>query len=187
MTVRYLYLARHGDAVEGGGLTDAGRKQAGLLAGRLTDVPLATVTHSPLQRAVETAAFLAVPGVPSEAVGDYVPYAPDPLPPSLEGWTAEELASGPRLAAEALARFARPADAETHELIVTHAFLIAWFVRDALGAAPGRWLGLNAANCALTVIRYSSDRPPALVVFNDMSHLPPELHWTGFPPALRPA
>ncbi|MFI7597395.1 histidine phosphatase family protein [Actinoplanes sp. NPDC049681] len=187
MTARYVYLARHGDAVEGAGLTDAGREQAELLAGRLAGVPLASVTHSPLQRAVETAAVLGHPGVPSEVVGDYVPYAPDPLPPTLQGWTAEELAEGPRLAAEALARFARPADTETHELIVTHAFLVAWFVRDALGAPPERWLGLHAANCALTVIRYTHERPPALVLFNDMVHLPPELRWTGFPPHLRPA
>ncbi|MEV4637627.1 histidine phosphatase family protein [Actinoplanes sp. NPDC049548] len=185
MTARYVYLARHGDAVEGEGLTDTGREQARLLARRLAGVPFATVSHSPLQRAAETAVFLKDPGVPSEVVGDYVPYVPQPMPPTLEGWTEEELESGPRLAAQALARYARPAATETHELVVTHAFLVAWFVRDALGAPPERWIGLNAANCALTVIRYSTDRPPALLVFNDMAHLPPELHWTGFPPHLR--
>jgi len=47
---RYLYLARHGDAE--GGLTRAGRRQAELLAGRLAGVPFASVTHSPLPRAV---------------------------------------------------------------------------------------------------------------------------------------
>ncbi|UQU63523.1 histidine phosphatase family protein [Couchioplanes caeruleus] len=232
MTARYLYLARHGDAVEGGGLTPAGRRQAECLAERLADVPLTSITHSPLRRATETAAILApaaaplavppgatptapaatppvsaavspvpaaTPPVPAAAppvpvawdgVGDYVPYVPDPVPPAFEalfeGWTAEELAAGPRLAAQALDRFAGPfPDGVRHDLVVTHAFAVAWFVRDALQAPPERWLGLNAANCALTVIRYSEGRPPGLLVFNDMSHLPAELRWTGFPSHLR--
>jgi probable phosphoglycerate mutase len=46
-------------------------------------------------------------------------------------------------------------------------------------------MGLNTGNTALTVIRYSDDRPPALMLHNDMSHLPPELRWTGFPAHLR--
>ncbi|MEV4707035.1 histidine phosphatase family protein [Actinoplanes sp. NPDC049316] len=192
MTVRHLYLARHGDAAEGGGLTAAGQQQAECLARRLADVPLTSITHSPERRAVETAALLSGPAaVESEAVGDYVPYVPDPVPSAfaalIADWTAEELASGPRLAAQALDRFAGPAPdgAERHDLVITHAYPAAWFVRDALQAPPERWLGLNHANCALTVIRYSDDRPPGLLVFNDMSHLPAELRWTGFPPHLR--
>ncbi len=44
--------------------------------------------------------------------------------------------------AEALVdRFARPADTETHEVLVTHAYPVAWLVRHALGAPPKRWLG----------------------------------------------
>ncbi|WP_232234675.1 hypothetical protein [Actinoplanes sp. N902-109] len=49
-----------------------------------------------------------------------------------------------------------------------------------MGAPPERWLGLNTANCALTIIRYAPGRPAALVQFNDLAHLPPELRWTGF-------
>ena len=93
-------------------------------------------------------------------------------------------AAGAALAATAIERHAGPGPTDTHELVVTHSFLIAWFVRDALGAPPERWLGLNAANAALTVIRYDAERGPALLQFNDLSHLPPELHWTGFPPHL---
>jgi serine/threonine-protein phosphatase PGAM5 len=75
-----------------------------------------------------------------------------------------------------------PAEGDTHELIVTHNFLIAWFVRHALDAPPERWVGLNQGNCALTVILYRSGRPPSLMAFNDMGHLPSRLRWTGFPP-----
>ena len=96
-----------------------------------------------------------------------------------------ELAHGASLAAAAIERFARPAEADSRELIVTHNFLIGWFIRDALGAPAWRWLGLNQCNAALTVIRYASGYPPALVSFNDMDHLPAGLRWTGFPAELR--
>jgi serine/threonine-protein phosphatase PGAM5 len=187
VTARWLYLARHGDAPDGS-LSVAGRRQASLLSARLAAIPFATITHSPETRAVQTAA--ALPGAqPSPLAGDYLPHVPEPVPPAFtaffDSFSAEESREGPELAREALARFAVPADQETHELVITHSFLIAWFVRDALGAPPERWLGLNAANAALTVIRYSEERGPALLQFNDMSHLPPELHWTGFPAHLR--
>jgi serine/threonine-protein phosphatase PGAM5 len=192
VSFRYLYLARHGEAAgESGGLTARGRRQAELLGARLSRVPLAEVTHSPSARAVETAAAASPDSklVCSALVGDYPPFVPAQVPatfaPVVEGWSDEELREGPRFAEEALARFARPAERETHELVITHSFLIGWFVRDALGAPPERWMGLNTGNAVLTVIRYSDDRPPALMLHNDMAHLPAELRWTGFPPHLR--
>jgi broad specificity phosphatase PhoE len=197
VSFRYLYLARHGHAEsERAGLSDQGRRQAELLGARMAAVPLAAITHSPLARAAETAAgvlsaaaWAGVEPETSAVVGDYPPCVPAQVPatfaPLVEGWGAAELRDGPQLAKEALARFAVPAPRETHELVITHSFLIGWFVRDALGAPPERWMGLNTGNAALTVIRYSDDRPPALMLHNDMSHLPPELRWTGFAPHLR--
>ena len=52
--------------------------------------------------------------------------------------------------------------------------------------APERWLGLALANAGLTVIEYRPALPPSLTVLNELSHLPPELRWTGFPDAPRP-
>ncbi|WP_211240159.1 histidine phosphatase family protein, partial [Promicromonospora kroppenstedtii] len=91
-----------------------------------------------------------------------------------------------RLAAALVERFARTADVETHEVLVTHAFQVAWLVRHALDAPPARWLGLNSGNAALTVIEYRDGLPPTVVLFNDMGHLPGDLRWTGFPPSARP-
>jgi serine/threonine-protein phosphatase PGAM5 len=81
-------------------------------------------------------------------------------------------------------RFFTPED--RCDLIVTHNFLVGWLVRHALGAPADRWLGLNAAHASLTVIRCRDGRPPALVSFNDLAHLPAELRWTGFPPGACP-
>ncbi|MEU0737924.1 histidine phosphatase family protein [Streptomyces sp. NPDC006134] len=199
---RHLYLARHGEATpDESALTDAGRRQAVLLGERLRGVPLAAIHHGPLARAEQTARLIGeqLDGVPrrrSEAAGDYLPYLParDELPPEaadawtgfLHRFTAEERERGPALAAAALAEFTGTVagDEPQHELVVTHDFLIGWLVRAALDAPKWRWLGLNHANAALTVIRYSPGRPPAVLLFNDTGHLPAGLRWTGFPQEL---
>ncbi|BAU87009.1 phosphoglycerate mutase [Streptomyces laurentii] len=199
---RSLYLTRHGEATpDESALTEAGRRQAALLGERLRGVPLTAVHHGPLARAEQTARLIGeeLDGVPlrcSETAGDYVPYLPprDELPPEaadglmgfLAQFTAEECERGPRLAAAALAAFTGPVagDAPRHELVVTHNFLVGWLVRAALDAPRWRWLGINHANAALTVIRYAPGRAPAVLLFNDTGHLPAELRWTGFPPEL---
>jgi broad specificity phosphatase PhoE len=200
---RYLYLVRHGEALaDHSGLTENGRRQAELLGRRLRDRPISVLRHGPLPRAAQTAQLIGeqLDGVPlqvSEVAGDYVPYLPerselpaycaDNLLRFLGTSTAEERERGPALARRALTEFTGPVpgDQDRHELVVTHNFLIGWLVRDALDAPDWRWLGLNYANAALTVIRYSSDLPTSILVCNDMRHLPDELQWTGFPAELR--
>jgi len=197
MATRTLYLVRHGEAGADGNLTGTGRRQAELTGQRLAGRPFTAVHHGPLPRAAQTAHLIGahLPGVPvaaNDLADDYVPYVPEPalLPPVwsgfLDGYTPQERTDGAHRAGALLDRFATPAGEDVHELIVTHAFAVAWLVRHALDAPEHRWLGLNQANCGVTVIRYSEHRPPALLVFNDVSHLPEPLRWTGFPPHLRP-
>jgi broad specificity phosphatase PhoE len=199
---RYLYLTRHGEAsADESELTDAGRRQATLLGQRLRDVPLTAVHHGPLARAGQTARLIGgqLDGVPvrcSEAVGDYIPYVParDELPPEaadtmlafLDQFPAQEREAGPGLAAAALERFTGlvEGDEPRHELVVTHNFLCGWLIRSALDAPKWRWMGINHANAALTVIRYAPGRAPSVLVYNDTGHLPAELRWTGFSPEL---
>ncbi|WP_432009318.1 histidine phosphatase family protein [Streptomyces bacillaris] len=100
----------------------------------------------------------------------------------------EEQEQGAAPARRALDRFTGPVEGEggedRHELVVTHNFLVAWLVRDAMRAPAWRRLGLNHANAALTVIRYAPGRPATVLPANDMRHLPADLRWTGFPPEL---
>ncbi|MBZ4320894.1 histidine phosphatase family protein [Streptomyces huiliensis] len=200
---RYLYLARHAEAVpDGTALTEAGRRQAALLGERLRGAPLSVVHHSPLGRAAETARLVAgrLDGVPlelAEEADDGVPYVPGraELPAAHADFLLEYVARfpaahrerGPVLARRALDRFTGPVAGteDRHELVVTHNFLVGWLVRAALDAPPWRWLMLNQGNAALTVIRYAPDRPSAVLLANDMGHLPEDLRWTGFPPELR--
>jgi probable phosphoglycerate mutase len=197
---RYLYLARHGEALpDESALSQAGRQQATLLGRRLQDIPFTAVHHGPLPRAAQTARLIHdqlknVPLLVSDVAGDYVPYVPpkNELPPEsadyylrfLADTNDDERKQGAALALQALDQFTGPVDGEAdrHELVVTHSFLVAWLVRDAMHAPKWRWLGLNHGNAALTVIRYAPGRAASVLVSNDMRHLPAELRWTGFPP-----
>lgn len=205
MATRYLYLARHGMADAFGQLTEVGRRQADLLGQRLADLPIDAVWHSPLPRAAASAQALAA-HLPDVAVAeaaelvDHVPYVPGPeeMPRAwagfFDGYDEAEAASGHQHAQALVARFAPAPDVttpaapgEVHEVAITHAYPIAWLVRHVMGAPAPAWLGLaGAANTALTLIEHRDGAPPTLTMFNDMSHLPPGLRWTGFPSGARP-
>lgn len=204
MTVRHLYLARHGAADAFGELTETGYRQARLLGQRLAIVPVDVIWHSPLPRAIATAHEIAthlpdVPVIEAPELIDHVPYVPRPdeTPPSwigfFDGYDQAEAAAGRDVAATLATRFGRLPDtappqslSDTHEVLITHSYPIAWLLRHAIDAPPARWLGLNSANTALTLIEHRTGLPPAIVMFNDMSHLPTDLRWTGFPETVRP-
>lgn len=207
MTTRHLYIARHGDADAFGTLTDIGRQQARLLGRRLAHLPIDTVWHSPLPRAADSARELNIFLSGNVAVReapeliDHVPYVPtrEETPPAwvpfFDGYGVEEAEAGHAIAQSLIARFstvseqdedAHALDQDRHEVLITHAYQIAWLVRAAMDAPPERWLGLNSANTALTVIENRPELPPTIVMFNDMGHLPSELQWTGFPDGPRP-
>ena len=192
----YLYLVRHGeqrDAEHGmpdGPLSPRGVRQAGLIADRLSGVPFTSMHHSPLRRAAETAKILAerMPSLTPEASSllfDCIPSGPEKgMPKAFESFfgnvTREEIEAGSAQMADAVDEYLTPAMGERHDLLVTHNFVIAWFVREVFGAPAWRWLGVNQANCGLTIIRVRSAKPPVLVVHNDLGHLPVELR-TGLP------
>lgn len=195
MATRHLYVVRHGAADAFGELADVGQRQSELLGERLAGLPVDAVWHSPLPQAVRSARIVGgyLPGVAVREAAelvDHVPYVPDEIPPAwvgfFDGYDAEEVASGARIAEALVGRFARPADTETHEVLVTHACSVAWLVRHALDAPPVRWLGLSCGNTALTAIEYRDGVAPTMLSYNDMSHLPPALRWTGFGPGARP-
>lgn len=204
MATRHLYLARHGAADAFGELTEIGYRQARLLGQRLAHVPIDVVWHSPLPRATASAHEIAkhlptVPVIEAPELIDHVPYVPpaDQTPPAwigfFDGYTQAEAASGQHLSETLVRRFGgipavatpRPTT-DTHEVLITHSYPIAWLIRNAMDAPPARWLGLDSANTALTLIEHRSGLPPAIVMLNDMSHLPADLRWTGFTGTVRP-
>jgi probable phosphoglycerate mutase len=193
---RYLYLVRHGeqqDAQYGlpdGPLSPRGVRQAQAIAERLGGVPFTGAWTSPLTRAQETARIMtqrlpALEPQPSALLMDCVPSGPGiEMPHVFEsffgGVTEEEIEAGRAQMSDATAEWMTPSREDRHELLITHNFVIGWFVREAFGAADWRWLGISQANCGLTIIRVRSAKPPVLVAHNDLGHLPPELR-TGLP------
>jgi probable phosphoglycerate mutase len=194
---RYLYLVRHGeqqDAEYGlpdGPLSSRGVRQVRALAERLGGVPFDAAWHSPLERAAETARIMtdrmpALEPQPTNLLFDCYPSGPEPdMPKAFEsffgGVSRAEIEAGEAQMADAVAEFLAPVrGADRHELLITHNFVIGWFVREVLGGPSWRWLGLNQGNAGLTIIRVRSAKPPVLVTHNDLGHLPAELR-TGLP------
>lgn len=193
---RYLYLVRHGEQVDAefglpeGPLSERGLEQAALVADRLASVNFHAAFTSPLQRAIDTATVITErlgmeEATPSALLMDCIPSGPEPdMPPAFEsffgGVTEEEIAAGQAQMTDALGEWFAPSREDRHELLITHNFVIAWFVREVFGASAWRWMGINQANCGLTIIRVRSAKPPVLLTHNDLGHLPPELR-TGLP------
>lgn len=194
----YLYLVRHGeqqDAEHGlpdGPLSDRGKRQAKHVADRLSGVPFTGAWYSPLQRAEETANIMtaSMPSLvakPSALLFDCIPSGPTPdMPAAFNHFfgsvTPEQIEAGEAQMADAVAEWLTPSRGDRHDLLITHNFVIAWFVREVFGAPSWRWMGLNQANCGLTIIRVRSAKPPVLLTYNDLGHLPVELR-TGLPEA----
>ena len=192
----FIYLVRHGeqqDAEHGmpdGPLSGRGTRQAKLVAQRLSGVPFTGAWHSPLQRAEETANIMtaSMPSLdskPSALLFDCIPSGPTPdMPHAFEPFfgsiTRDQIEAGKAQMADAVSEWLTPARDDRHDLLITHNFVIAWFVREVFDAPAWRWMGLNQANCGLTIIRVRSAKPPVLITHNDLGHLPAELR-TGLP------
>lgn len=195
----YIYLVRHGehqDAEHGltdGPLSPRGQRQAEAIAARLSGLPLDAVWHSPLLRAAETARTIAerLPSVepePSALLFDCVPTGPTEETPSayepfFGSVTDAEIEAGRAQMIDAIGEFLVRKTGDVHEVLITHNFVIAWFVREVLGAPEWRWMTLNQAHCGLTVIAQKQGRPWSLLTHNDLGHLPFELR-TGMPEAV---
>lgn len=174
-----VFLVRHGEAddnaAEDPGSSDRGRRQVAALASRLHRQTFSALWHGPRRRAAQTAALLhvAMPALTPQPANvlDYrtpVPstkqrreYSPDQLAWLVNVPTEERDIDGTQLNRfwHQLATFANEHAAAGPLLAVTHAFVIAWFVRSVMHAPPSRWMGLNSDNTGLTVIEIRPDGP----------------------------
>lgn len=192
--VMLRYLARvaeqHGAEVglPEGPLSPRGIAQAHALADRLSQVGLQGIFYAPLARGEQTAeivaAALGVPAEPSALLLDCVPSAAHPeMPTSYEsfygGVSAAQLEAGAAQMADAAAEFLSPRR-EKRILLLTHNPVIGWLITHAMGAPDWRWLTLNQAHAALSILAQRPGRPWTLVSHNDMSHLTGDLR-TGLP------
>jgi probable phosphoglycerate mutase len=103
------------------------------------------------------------------------PETPAAYEPFFGAVTEAELEAGRAQMSDATAEFLARKTGEVHELLITHNFVIAWFVREVLQAPEWRWMTINQAYCGLTVIAQKKGRPWTLLSHNDLAHLPVEL------------
>jgi serine/threonine-protein phosphatase PGAM5 len=190
MASTQLYFVRHGEQdrapgnAPNAGLSQLGREQADRLGRRLCAVPFAAIHHSPLARAAQTASILAayLPEVPRHACDFAADRTPVPsseqrdrYPSQWHAWLdrvpGDERDEDAMALQAAVEHFGVTGDSDRYELLITHNFVIGWFVRHALDAPVWRWIGLNQASCAITIVKWDSDQPPTLVSFNDTGHL----------------
>lgn len=191
-----LYLVRHGEqldaehGVDDGKLSGRGVRQAQAIAQRLSGVDFDQAWTSPLMRATETAAIMqerltAVEFEKSALLLDCIPSGLTEETPAgfhnfLKSVRPEEAEAGAAQMHDAGEQWLRPSRGDVNELLVTHNFVIGWFVREVMQSPQWQWMSLNQANCGLTIIRRRSGKPPQLVVHNDLGHLPAEDR-TGMP------
>lgn len=192
----YIYLVRHGEhqdaehGLEDGPLSPRGRRQAELVADRLSGLPLDALWHSPLLRATETARAISerLPSVEMKASAllfDCVPTGmtddtPAVFEPFFGSVTEAEIEAGHAQMDDAVNEFLVRKPGEVHEVLITHNFVISWFLREVLEAPEWRWMTLNQSHCGLTVIAQKQGRPWSMLTHNDLGHLPFELR-TGTP------
>lgn len=189
MTVTVLHLVRHAqpepaDDGENPALSELGMRQATALGERLCRLPVTEVHHGPSRRATATAGRLAavLPGVvpqvsehlrdrtPVPSAGRAASLPEDQLPWFRAVPEAERDVDGVAIDV-ALEHFAVVAPADRHVVLVTHSFVIGWFVRRVLRSPWDGWIGLQPLPAALTSIPVREGAPPALLTYNDAGHL----------------
>jgi serine/threonine-protein phosphatase PGAM5 len=187
MPTTTLYLVRHGDASgeepTNPHLSALGQQQAVAAGVALRHVGADLVMHGSARRTVETAARIASEvGATlrhSDLVEDRTPIPDDwsDVPARYHGFLQDvppcEADPGGRSLNAAIDELSRISAVDRNLVVVTHNFVIGWIVRHVLDAPWWRWIGLNQANGAISVVRWSTDRAPQLLAFNEQGHLRP--------------
>ncbi len=198
-----IFLVRHGattlsaeDRFAGATdvpLSDEGRQQAGRLATRLADLPIAAVYASPLGRTMDTAAVLAVPhhlevracaGLREISHGHWEKLTrhevEEKFPNEAAAWEADPYTFAPAGGESGLAVTARALPelieiVRRHEgcqvIVVSHKATIRLLLSSLLGFDPRRYRdNLDQDPAALNIVDFKGPVKARLMLFNDTSH-----------------
>ncbi|UNK69291.1 histidine phosphatase family protein [Microbacterium sp. H1-D42] len=174
----------HGSEADDPALDEIGEQQATMLAARLVGEDVTRVLHSPKRRARQTAAAVVSR---AECPTDTTALLDDRTPvPSADRWAdypshrwdwlretpADEADEDARHLTAAWAELSAGGQSDSGTLVlVTHAFVIASFLNQVLAAPPAAWMQLRVANASVTELELRPGVEPAVLGFNDVSHL----------------
>jgi probable phosphoglycerate mutase len=198
-----IFLIRHGattlsaeDRFAGAtdvALSDEGRQQAGRLANRLSQIPVAAVYASPLGRTMETARILAAPhrmevqqrdGLREISHGHWEQLTRQEVeqkfPEEAASWGEDPYTFAPEGGESGLAVTARALPAlmeivRRHEgspvIVVSHKATIRLLLSSLLGFDPRRYRdNLDQDPAALNIVDFKDPVRARLMLFNDTSH-----------------
>ncbi|MFI5623450.1 histidine phosphatase family protein [Nocardioides sp. NPDC051685] len=187
-----IHLVRHGEAAgermdlagADPGLSELGRRQVQALANRLAFRPVRQVLHGPSRRTTETASILTenlgAGATVSDLLADRTPVPSSErssdYPTHRWEWfhdvpEAERDLDGTDLTAAWHKLWFEHHDEEV--VLVTHAFVVAWFVREVLNAPPATWMRIGPiGNATLTSIGPNIAGEPVVETFNAEVVLP---------------
>jgi broad specificity phosphatase PhoE len=189
MASRYLYLVRHGqfDPNEktnpAGNLTTTGKRQARAVARAFKHIPVSAIHVSTMQRAVQTAEPL-VKAFPEAKVSyshrllECIP----PLVPELreaffKSVPEEDLRRHYWHAERAFSFYIRrTTGADKHEVLIAHGNLIRYLVCRTMDVDATAWAAMTSYNCGITRIMVESNGLCSLITYNELGHLPSDLH-----------
>lgn len=193
-----LFLIRHGQTTwnvehrlpgqfPGIELTDAGREQAERLAEALAVLPLSAIISSPLERAVETAAYFArgrgltiqlEPDLMDIELGHWSGQNRDELFKSDSVWTAfvrnptvgpEDVETFPALeqrVVAAIERWLKKESTGAYPAFVTHDDVVKVLIAHYIGLEVGRARSLVIDNASVSVVVVEADRPPRVLAMS---------------------
>lgn len=180
---RTLILVRHGQYdLTTGQLTPLGRDQAALTGERLrqTNITYSEITHSSLDRAVQTATIIhqSLPIVPLRADDMLIEGGPVPPIPTITYWHLPQKVyhvDGPRLEAAFRKYFYRPdvtLTGATHQILVAHGNIFRFFVLRALQLSKQAWMRLFIAHASITMLHIRADGTVSVTMLGDAGHFP---------------
>ncbi len=185
MGVRTVFLIRHGEYRKRGEwgelgppLTARGRKQARRTAKELEKYDVDCIHASSLLRTQQTAEEIAdVLGVTQVRYHKMLWEGyPTPIPgQKYEPEVRDHIRKQGKRIDNAFARFFRPSEKDSVEVIVAHGNVIRYFALRAVGARANRWFFMGTHCAGITRVVVVPTGEMILVSFNEFSHLPKNL------------
>lgn len=183
---RIIYLIRHGQAAYAettpkdmhGYLTDLGQQQALLTAQRLSQLPIATIHHSDLKRAAQTAKLIAskLPDVALQStplLRECIPCLPKRAATWMMNFSPETLREGQHWVEQVFAQyFTKCEQGDRHDVLVCHGNILRYLICRALQVAPEVWNHADIHNCGISEVAIDRHGEMLLVSHNDTGHLP---------------